>query len=230
MSVDKQVSNSTFNVAVCAIRFFYEKCLKVPWKVLEIPYKRKPKKLPAVLSQSEIQKIFLHTKSHKYKLIFMCLYSGGLRISEALQLKATDIDSERMMIHIKCSKGNKDRYVPLSYKLLEELRNCWILANPKPTKVLFPGEREDGCLSRLSPWKALKRALKKSNINKAGVSLHSLRHSYATHLLESGVNLLAIQVLLGHSNLKTTMIYTHLAQGYIENVQSPLDSFPKDEK
>lgn len=185
--------------------------------IIERP--RKEKKLPIVLSTGEIKSIFNSVTNLKHKTLLSLLYSAGLRIGEAINLEITDIDSKRMLIHIKQAKGKKDRYTLLSLAFVKLLRTYYIAY--KPTKYLFEGQNKEK-YSNASAQKVLKTAVLKAGIKKK-VTLHSLRHSFATHLLEKGTDLRYIQELLGHSSPKTTMIYTHVTETSLKNIKNPFD-------
>jgi len=180
----------------------------------------KDKKLPDVLSKNEVIKILNSLKNKKHRALLFLTYSAGLRVSEVVNLKLKDIDSERMLVHIRKAKGSKDRYSLLSKLALKELRNY--AKDQKLKDWLFPGGKEGKYLSTRSAQKIFKRACKMANIKKE-VSIHSLRHSFATHLLENGTDLRYIQELLGHSSSKTTEIYTHVTKKDFLNITSPLD-------
>jgi len=180
----------------------------------------KDKKLPDVLSKNEVIKILNSLKNKKHRALLFLTYSAGLRVSEVVNLKLKDIDSERMLVHIRKAKGSKDRYSLLSKLALKELRNY--AKDQKLKDWLFPGRKEGKHLSTRSAQKIFKRACKMANIKKE-VSIHSLRHSFATHLLENGTDLRYIQELLGHSSSKTTEIYTHVTKKDFLNITSPLD-------
>ena len=186
----------------------------------ELERPKKPKKLPEVLSKEEVKQLLESTQNLKHKTLLALIYSSGLRIGEALSLKLTDIDSKRMLIHIKSAKGKKDRYTLLSESFLELLRAYY--RHYKPKDFLFEGQ-EGQQYSTASSQKMLKQAIKRCNINKH-VTLHTLRHSFATHLLESGTDLRYIQSLLGHNSPKTTMIYTHVSETSIRNIKNPFDN------
>lgn len=220
LTKDRRVTWSTFNVHVCAIRFFYRNVLQVDWDVEHIPYQRTGKRLPVVLSGEEVVALLDATANLKHRAILMTLYSAGLRASEAVHLRLPDIDSKRRMIRVGQGKGRKDRYVMLSETLLETLRCYWRENRPDPW--LFPGQDPSRPLTRESVEKFFVRAKEKAGIRKR-VSPHSLRHSFATHLLERGVNIRVIQRLLGHRSLRSTEIYTHVAQSYVRDTKSPLD-------
>jgi site-specific recombinase XerD len=225
LTKDRGYSYSTFNVHVCAIRFFYRHVLDLGWAVERIPYQKRGRKLPVVLSRAEVLALFDAVPNLKHRTILMTLYAGGLRVGEALRLRARDIDSGRMMIRIDQGKGRKDRYVMLSAKLLETLRRYWW--EYRPDLWLFPGQDPSHPLRRSSVRGIFWRTRKRVGIQKE-VSPHTLRHSFATHLLERGVNLRVIQRLLGHRSLRTTELYTHVAQTDILNTASPLDDLLPD--
>ena len=221
---EKKVAWSTLNQAVCALRFLYRTTLAKDWAVTHIPFARRPKRLPAVLSADEVQRLLACVKFLKARLVLTTAYAAGLRISEATHLKVADLDSSRMMIRVQQGKGAKDRYIPLSRRLLEELRAYWRLE--RPADWLFPG-----CRDRREPihtgtvQRVCQRAAEAAGITKH-VTPHTLRHSFATHLLEAGVDLPAIQRLLGHRSVQTTMIYLHVRQTRLQAITSPLDWLP----
>ncbi|MDD7913834.1 tyrosine-type recombinase/integrase [Polaribacter ponticola] len=198
-------------------KFFEYKGFSYEEVHLERP--RKEKRLPIVLSGNEIKAIFNTITNLKHKVLLSLLYSGGLRIGEAINLEITDIDSERMLIHIKQAKGKKDRYTLLSPAFVKILREYYIAY--KPEKYLFEGQK-GGKYSNTSAQKVLKNALFKAGIKKK-ITLHSLRHSFATHLLEKGTDIRYIQELLGHSSPKTTMIYTHVTDTSLKKIKNPFD-------
>jgi integrase/recombinase XerD len=221
---DKNLAYSTFNQAVCALRFYYRHTEPMPWPVTMIPFGKRAKMLPVVLSRNEIEKLFQCTTNLKHQTFMMTLYSGGLRFSEAARLKVADIDSQRMMIHVAQGKGKKDRFVPLSPRLLEQLRAYWIKYRPTGS-LLFPGKTPEKPYADTSIRKAIKAAAIKAAIKKR-VYPHVLRHSYATGLLEAGVDLLTISRLLGHSSFATTMRYLHCRREHLHSTPSPLDWLP----
>ncbi len=186
----------------------------------EIKRPRKDKKLPVVLSKEEVAKIINSVDNVKHKAILMLVYSAGLRVGEVVRLKTEDIDSKRMLIHIKGAKGRKDRYTLLSEIALGILREYW--RQYKPQKWLFEGARKDRYITTRTVDKVMEHACTKADINK-DVSVHTLRHSFATHLLEGGTDLRYIQELLGHQSSKTTEIYTHVSTQSLGKIKSPLD-------
>uniref|UniRef100_UPI004048F731 tyrosine-type recombinase/integrase n=1 Tax=Gelidibacter sp. TaxID=2018083 RepID=UPI004048F731 len=188
---------------------------------INIERPRKERRLPEVLSLADVKAIMDHTANLKHKTLLALLYSGGLRIGEAINLKVTDIDSKRMLIHIKMAKGKKDRHTLLSPMFLTLLREYYKAYQPKV--YLFEGQSEER-YTNSSAQQVLKNALRLAGINGRRITLHTLRHSFATHLLESGTDLRYIQSLLGHSSPKTTMIYTHVSSTSIQKIQNPFDS------
>lgn len=212
-------SASYYNQMINSIKFFYEEVLGRPREVYELPRAKKEFKLPSIFSAEEIKKILAVTNNVKHKAILCLAYAGGLRISEIVNLKIKDIDSARMTITIRQAKGKKDRQVMLSEKLLMLLRLYY--KEYKPSIYFFEGANHEQYSAR-SIQLVLKQAKKKAKINKQG-AMHALRHSFATHLLEGGTDLVSIKELLGHSDIRTTNIYTHVSTKNISKIQSPLD-------
>lgn len=217
---ERQVSWSHLNVIVCALRFFYGTTLGRTEMVTRIPYAKRPRKLPCVLSREEVIRLFEAITNYTYRVILMTTYAGGLRISEAVRLRYEDIDTDRMLIHVRHGKGGKDRYVPLSELLLDVLQAYQKIA--PQNEWLFPGVQPGHYLSTRTVQRAVERAVRKAGIKKHA-TCHTLRHSFATHLLESGTDIRAIQKLLGHKRLETTAIYTHVTDARIRSTKSPLD-------
>ena len=218
-----KASWSQFNQAVCALRFFYSFTCKRDWVVQQVPYGPRPKTLPVVLSGDEVARLIACIQNIKHKTVLLTLYSAGLRISEGLNLRVQDIDSERMMLKINQGKGSKDRYVPISPRLLVALRDYW--RQTRPSDYLFPGKTDDIPLNKAVVQKACTLATAQAKIHKH-VTPHTMRHSYATGLLEAGVDLMAISKLLGHSSFTTTMIYLHCRRPHLESSPSPIDWLP----
>jgi len=219
----KKVSFSTFNLAVCSIKYFYRHILDKGFKIDLIPFQKKGTSLPNVLSRQEVARIIAAAENLKNKAIIQTLYATGVRLSELVNLKVTDIDSRRMVVRVKQGKGKKDRYVMLSKTLLSTLREYWKQANPKPRTFLYPGVHPNSHFSRRSVQRIVKETALRAHINKT-VTPHTLRHCFATHLLEDGTNIRAIQKFLGHKGLRATEVYTHVAENYINQTNSPLDS------
>lgn len=217
----REISWSYFNQAVQAIRFFFRFTLPRDWPIAMIPFQRKRKLLPEVLAVEEITALINAVTNIKHRAILETVYSGGLRVDEARHLQVTDIDSKRMTIRIRQGKGGKDRYVMLSVKLLETLREYCRAAKKMPKTWLFPGDGEKPIHER-TIQKVVKAIAKKAGIRKR-VTPHTLRHSFATHLLENGTNIRTIQHLLGHRCLNSTAIYTHVAKNGPVETRSPLD-------
>jgi integrase/recombinase XerD len=217
--IDTDFSNSYLNQVINSIKFYYEIVLGMPNRFYEIERPRKQKKLPVILSKEEVKQLIINTTNSKHKCIISLLYSAGLRRSELINLKISNIDSKRMLIHVKDAKSNKDRYTLLAKSILEDLRNYYL--EYKPKIYLFEGANQDK-YSGSSVGKVISQAAKRANIKKI-VTPHTLRHSFATHLLESGTDLRYIQTLLGHSSSKTTEIYTHVAISSFDSIKNPLD-------
>ena len=214
-------SKSWVNQMISAIKLLYCDVLKREWSPLDIPRPRHDKKLPVVLSWVEVQKIITAHKNIKHKAILITTYSAGLRLSEVCHLKISDIDSSRMLIRVNHSKGNKDRYSLLSPVTLNMLRIYY--KKYRPSTWLFEGALRGTPISVSTVTRVFKNAMNKAGIQRQ-VGIHSLRHSFATHLLEQGVALPVIQQMLGHKSLKTTSGYLHVQQYSIQGVKSPVDS------
>jgi integrase/recombinase XerD len=227
LTTERKVGFSSFNQTTCALRFFYRECLgKSDYIVERMPYQRKRRMLPEILAPEEVAAIFDACCNIKHRALLMTAYSGGLRISETLALVPADIDSKRMMIRVEQGKGRKDRYVMLSASLLTTLRVYW--RRYRPACWLFEGKRRGEQLCSSTAEKVFKHAALKAGIAKH-VYFHSLRHAFATHLLEDGTNIRVIQSLLGHRCLTTTQLYTHVARTYVNDTKSPLDRIEKKE-
>jgi len=221
---DRQVSWSTFNVYVCALRFFFEVTLERDWKVELIPYQKKARQLPVVLSQEEAIAVVEAPTNLKHRALLQALYGSGLRSREATHLRPHHIDRRRQILWIEQGKGRKDRYAPLSQSFLETAEAYWREPRP-PEPWLFPGPDATRPLTRESVCRVVRAASRAAGVRKT-VTPHTLRHSFATHLMEDGANLRAIQKILGHRSLRTTEIYTHLAPDYLGRLRSPLDTPP----
>jgi len=217
---EKKLSKSWMNQTISALKILYIEVLKREWSTLDIPRPRREKKLPKVLSRNEVKDILNALRNIKHRAFLMITYSSGLRVGEVRHLKISDIDSSRMLIRIEQAKGHKDRYAVLSPIALDLLRVYWKVYKPK--NWLF--ENKDGQpVPETTAQKIFKNALEKSGVKKTA-SIHTLRHSFATHMLEQGVSLPIIQQLLGHKSLKTTSGYLHVQQYSINAVRSPLDT------
>jgi site-specific recombinase XerD len=226
---ERKLATSSINQAHGALKFLYRTTLGRDWDSLNVPRGKTPKKLPEVLSIEEVDSIFSEIKNLKHLAIIMTIYAGGLRLTEATRLKLADIDSSRMMIRVSQGKGNKDRYTLLGERTLETLRIYWQIY--QPTDWLFPSKQLDKPIHVSSVQRVFKKALHKTSIKKKA-SVHTLRHSFATHLLEAGTDLYHIQRLLGHSSANTTAIYLHVTRKDLNRIKSPIDLIdkPKDPK
>ena len=218
--INKKYSWSHINQVACALRFFYGITLDQKEALERIVAGREPEKLPPVLNRDEIARFLAAVAGLRNRVALATAYAAGLRIGEVVRLKVSSIDSERMLIHVESGKGAKDRYAMLSPRLLKMLRAYWKRA--RPHSWLFPGQEPGGHLSRGALQSACRAARQRARIGKR-VTTHSLRHSFATHLLESGTDIRIIQVLLGHSHLETTARYAQVATGLIAGTRSPFD-------
>jgi len=222
---ERGVARSTLTIHLSGIKFLFEKTLKREWIIFNLVRPQKRKKLPVVLSSEETKHLLSLIRMPKSRMALTMIYACGLRLNEGLHLKAQDIDSERMLIWIRNGKGGKDRYVPLPERLLTMLRDYW--KSHKPSSYFFFSKDKNTALSESSLQNTFKAALRESGINKAA-SIHTLRHSYATHLLERGVDLRVIQELLGHKSPQTTAIYTHLTDKSFRTLAETLNSLLAD--
>lgn len=219
--IAQQVDPSILTQTVCGLRFLYEKTLHRTWTVEYIPFPKRPKKLPVVLSRDEVQTLIRAPHQFKHRVILATLYTTGLRVSELCRLQGTDIDSGRMVVVVRQGKGKKDRQVGLSPDLLPLLRQYWKLYGLQ--SWLFPGLRVHEPITSGGVQWICKKAGKAANLKKA-IYPHLLRHTYATHLLEAGMDLKSIQLLLGHASLQSTSIYLHVANPALQTTQSPLST------
>jgi integrase/recombinase XerD len=224
----KKWSRSSCTIALSAIKFFYQHTLNVQWTTLKFVRPHKDTKLPVILSHTEVLQILNRVDLPQYRLCLQVIYSCGLRSQEATHLQTRDIDSSRMMLHIRHGKGGKDRYVPLPERTLQLLRDYW-RSHRNPVWIFPSAQQGDThratatqCMSRHRVWQVFHAALLASGINKPAC-VHTLRHSYATRILEAGVNLRQIQEYLGHRSIMTTMIYTHLTETSIHQTQQLLN-------
>lgn len=222
---ERKLGVRTVALHTAALRFFYCKTLKRMYPVEEVPYPRAPRRLPIILTREEAIRLIDSASNLFHRAMLMTMYSTGMRRAELCRLKVEDIDSTRMLIHIRQGKGGKDRDVPLSPKLLETLREYWRWLKPKT--YLFPGTvnglRADKPITPKVLWEACREAAQRAGITKA-VRPHLLRHSFATHLVEGGADLPTVQALLGHTDLKPTSIYLHLSERHIKAAGTPLDN------
>jgi site-specific recombinase XerD len=223
---DRKLTDNTVNQRVGALRFFFIKTLRKVWSVEETPYPKKRFHLPVILSPDEVGRLIESALIPFHRAILVTLYATGVRRAELAKLKLADIDSQRMVVHVRGGKGRKDRDVMLSPHLLEELRLHYRRLSRKPAEWLFPGGRwhtADYPISDKVVWYACREAAQRAGIRKP-LHPHTLRHCFATHLLEAGADLRTIQILLGHSDLKETTIYLHLSQRHLSATASPLDA------
>lgn len=229
----RKLSAGTVTTRLAALRFFYTKTLKKAWNIAETPYPKKRHRIPAVLSREEVAELIDAARTPYQRILLMMLYATGVRRTELARLKVSNINSRRMVIHIQGGKGRRDRDVMLSPKLLEALRQYWRGLKRKPTTWLFPNKRRlktaDAPIDSKVVWYACQQAAKRAGLKKA-IHPHTLRHCFATHLLEAGADLRTIQILLGHHDLKETTIYLHVSQRHLQATRSPLDALQlKDE-
>jgi len=222
---ERKLNARTVGHHTAALRFFFCKTLKRAYPIEEVPYPKAPRRLPTILTQDEAIRLIDSASNLFHRAMLMTAYSTGMRRAEVCQLKVEDIDSTRMLIHIRQGKGRRDRDVPLSPKLLETLREYWRWMKPKI--FLFPGtvngSRADKPITAKMLWAACREAAQRAGIAKP-VSPHLLRHSFATHLLEGGADLPTVQALLGHADLKPTSIYLHLSERHLRAAGTPLDN------
>ncbi|RRQ50245.1 integrase [Maribacter algicola] len=216
----EKMAERKMNGKINAIKFFFEQVLHRPKMFFDIPRPKKPTTLPKLLSRTEVKKIVRVTINLKHNIAIQLYYGMGLRVSELVNLKLEDVDSKRMMVRISVAKGKKDRYVPLPESILPKLREYYIAYKPK--LYLFEGQY-GGPYAKSSLQQVFKNALRKAGIKKT-IGIHGLRHSYATHLLESGADMRFVQELLGHNSIKTTQLYTKVTPRSISKIKSPLDS------
>jgi len=224
----RKLSPGTVRIRLAALRFFYIKTLKKAWSIDETPYPKNSHRLPTILSQEEVAQLIGAAATPFHRTLLMTLYGTGLRCAELTRLKICDIDSKRMVIRVQDGKGRRDRDVMLSPRLLEELRQHWRRLRRKTSDWLFPGNcrhTADYPIETKTPRNACRQAAQRAGLKKA-VHPHTLRHCFATHLLEAGADLRTIQILLGHHDLKETTRYLHLSQRHLKATASPLDSLP----
>jgi len=224
---DRKFTVGTIVSTIAALRFFFVRVLRRPYREIDLVYPKRPERLPTVLSQEEVAQLIASASNLLDYAMLTTLYATGVRRTELIRLKTEDVDSQRMIVHIRQGKGNRDRDVPLTPKLLETLREYWRWMKPKT--YLFPGMvdnwRADKPLTPKCVWTAVRDAAKRAGIKKR-VSPHTLRHSWATHLLENGTDIRTIQLLLGHAELEATTVYLHLSRRHLQAVVNPLETLP----
>jgi site-specific recombinase XerD len=222
---ERKLSPGTVQGRTAALRFLFVKTLRRPYLPDDIPFPKRQRRLPTILDQQEVAQLIDSASNLMHRTMMMLLYATGLRRAEMCHLKVSDIDSKRMVIHVREGKGGRDRDVMLTPKLLETLRNYWLWMKPK--RYLFPGTvkgwRADVPITEKIVWQAVNEAAKRAGITKH-VSPHSLRHCFATHMLEAGADLRTIQVLLGHAKLAHTTVYLHLSRRDLQAIPSPLEA------
>ena len=218
---DRQASPATLDMYVNALKFLYNVTLKRPEVVKELSHPKRPKTLPVILSPEEVLRIFAAIRSVKHKAIIATAYAAGLRISEVCGLRIVDIDSQRRRIHVRSGKGKKDRYVMLGESLLVLLRQYYQKVRPQG-EYLFPGYKPQRPICTTAVSQVLRKVVRETGLAKK-VSMHTLRHCFATHLLEAGTDIRILQVLLGHSSIRTTLRYTHITDRLVQKLVSPLD-------
>jgi site-specific recombinase XerD len=224
---DRKLDAISVAQQLTGLRFFYLKTLKRPWVVQDTPAPKKPIRLPEILSREEVERLIQCADNPLHRVCILTLYATGVRREELVRLTTADIDSARMVVHVRQGKGKKDRDVMLSPRLLAELRAYWRSLNPKPKTYLFPNKGPhpnlDAPMEAKTVWDAVHRAATRAKLERR-VHPHTLRHCFATHLLEDGADLRTIQLLLGHADLKTTSRYLHLSERHLKAAASPLDS------
>lgn len=223
---DRKLAVETVVVRISALRFFFVKVLRRPYREIDLVYPKRPERLPVILSEEEVARLIESAITSYHRVILMTLYGTGLRNKELCRLRVLDVDSQRMVVHVRQGKGNKDRDVTLSPRLLEVLRAYWKWRKPKT--YLFPSlyrKSPEQPIDSKTVWYAVREAARRAGIKKK-VSPHLLRHSWATHLLERGTDLKTIQVLLGHVDLEATTIYLHLSQRHMQGVNNPMEALP----
>ena len=224
--LEKKVSWSAYNQSVCALRFLYGTTLGRQEEIPRLPFGRKPRRIPVVLSRDEVLKLLQCVPSRKQRMLLTTMYATGMRVGEAVRLRVSDIDSRRMTILVARGKGNKQRLVPLSQKLLTELRLFW--QTHRNPVWLFPSRRPDQPLTAPAPGRTLQRAKLRAGL-KRRFSTHVLRHTFATELLEAGVDLFSIQKILGHRSLSTTATYTHVRRSHLQEACQSLELLPLEQ-
>jgi integrase/recombinase XerD len=226
----RKLSSGTVGIRLAALRFFYTKTLRRNWSIADTPYPKRTHRLPTILSQEEVAQLIDAARTPCERILLMTLYATGVRRSELTHLKISDIDSPRMVVHIRGGKGRKDRDVMLSSKLLTALRTHWRFYHRKSSTWLFPSNyRKDRPIDTKTVWYACQKAAQRAGLQKR-VHPHTLRHCFATHLYEAGTDLRTIQILLGHEDLKDTLVYVHLAIQRLNATASPLDSLSINDK
>lgn len=221
---ERKLSPSSHNVYAGALRFLYDAVLGRPEVMVRVPRRQMRRRVPVLIPLADIERLLAATTSITIRTILMLTYAAGLRVGEACTLRVEDIDSKAMVLHIRNAKGGRDRYVMLGVRLLEGLRAYWRARRPAGPAV-FPGRGGRGTITRAAVAKALQQAARRCGIDRR-VTAHTMRHCFATHMLEQGVDLRAVQVLLGHSSITTTTIYVHVSTARVQRLASPFDQKP----
>jgi site-specific recombinase XerD len=221
---ERKLSARTFNVHAAALKFLYEVTLDRPEAIVRMPRMRVPMHVPVVLSPAEVARLVAALTTDRHRAWVMLAYGAGLRVSEVCRLRIDDVDPKRMLLHVRSSKRGRERHVMLSPKLLATLRAYWKASRPTGP-YLFPGRSAQALLTRETVFRVVRKAARRAGITR-GVSPHTLRHCFATHLLDAGTDLRTLQVLLGHASLKSTMAYLHVSAARVQAIQSPLDTLP----
>lgn len=221
--LERKVSWSSFNQCVCALRFLYGTTLRRPEYIERLPYGRRPKKLPVVLDRQEVVELLSCVSSRGHRVALTAIYATGMRVEEAAELGVPDIDSRQMCILVARGKGNKQRLVPMSRMLLEELRNWWKLH--RDPRWMFPGAKPERPINPEVLQRACQAAVRKARLKKHATP-HSLRHTFATELLEAGIDILTIQKILGHSHISTTLRYTHVRRDHLQQAAGVVNLLP----
>jgi len=223
---DRKLTVDTIVGRIAALRFFFVKVLRRSYRDIDLVYPKRPERLPVILSEEEVARLIESAATSYHRVILMTLYGAGLRREELCRLKVTDVDSQRMVLHVRQGKGHKDRDITLSPRLLEVLRDYWKWRKPKT--YLFPSyhrKRREQPISSRTVYYAVCEAARRAGIKKK-VYPHLLRHSWATHLLERGTDLRTIQIQLGHFDLEATTIYLHLSQRHLQSINNPIEALP----
>ena len=218
---EKRASYAVVTQTYCALKFIYVVTMKRPWNAQSLPRMKRPEKLPVILDKEEVKRLFGATANLKHRTILMLAYSAGLRLSEVAYLKVSDIDAARMTVRVREGKGKKDRYTILSKVALENV--IAYLRRYRPTAWLFPSVISDKPIGKGAITQMIRKVWKRSGIAKPA-TMHSLRHAFATHLVEEGTDIRRVQLLLGHRSLKTTALYLHVSRKELSNIISPLDT------
>jgi integrase/recombinase XerD len=224
--LEHKASWSAFNQCICALRFLYGTTLDRSDYLPRLPYGKRPKKLPVVLDRQEVLDLLKCVTPRQHRMVLTTMYATGLRVSEAVALQVSHIDSRSKMLLVACGKGQKQRWVPMSSTLLEQLRAWW--SQHRNPHWLFPGTSSDQPMDISCVQRSCQKAVQRAGLTKAARP-HSLRHTFATELLEAGVNLLTIQQILGHTSIRTTILYTHVRRDHLQQVSQVLDLLPLDD-